>query len=306
MPRYRSDVATRLIRKTSTLLLLGSMIACGQEITPEEHTREIEEWRKARLTRLTREDGWLTLIGLEWLEEGDNTCGSGKHNKILLPAERSPEILGTFTRRANTVDFRAHEGVEIKVNDSTITALKLNNDDHADGPTILRHGTLRLYVIKRGDQLGIRIKDSMSKTRTEFAGLEYFPIDVRWRVKARFTKFETPRTMEILSLTGPPAEQAFPGVLTFTIDGKELSLLASIEGEDLFLMFGDETNGIETYGAGRQLYAPLPDESGIVMVDFNKAYNWPCVFTEFATCPLPPKENILPIRVEAGELAQHH
>ena len=306
MPQYRPDTAIRLVRKTSTLLLLVSIIACGQEITPEEHTREIEDWRKARLTRLTREDGWLTLIGLEWLEEGDNACGSEPGSDVLLPADRAPAVLGTFIRNDESVDFTAHSGVTVTVDDSTITTVSLRNDDHPDGPTILRHGTLRLYVIKRGDQLGIRIKDSMSKTLTEFAGLEYFPIDVRWRVEARFTKFETPRTMEILSLTGPPAEQEFPGILTFTIDGKELSLLASIEGEDLFLMFGDETNGIETYGAGRQLYTPLPDESGAVIVDFNKAYNWPCVFTEFATCPLPPKENILPIRVEAGEQARHH
>jgi uncharacterized protein (DUF1684 family) len=146
----------------------------------------------------------------------------------------------------------------------------------------------------------------MSKTRTDFGGLEYFPVEIKWRVEAKFTRFETPRVMETPSLTGPPQEHTFLGVVSFDIDGKDLSLLATVEGEELFLMFGDETNGIETYGAGRQLYTPLPDESGTVIIDFNRAYNWPCVFTEFATCPLPPKENILPIRIEAGEQAKGH
>jgi uncharacterized protein (DUF1684 family) len=164
-------------------------------------------------------------------------------------------------------------------------------------------------VIRRGDQLGIRIKDSQSRTRLEFTGLEYFPINPNWCVEARFTKFDTLRVINVSSLSGPDQTFSFPGMLSFTIEGKELSLMPAIEegAEDrLFLMFGDSTNGFETYGAGRQLYTPLPDDRDRVLLDFNKAYNWPCVFTEFATCPLPPKENILPIRVEAGEKTWGH
>jgi uncharacterized protein (DUF1684 family) len=287
------------------VLVTTAVVGCADDSDAGEHTREIEEWRKARLARLTREDGWLTLIGLAWLEEGTNTSGGAPDNRIRIESDRAPAVLGTFTRHGDSVEFTAAPGVEVSAGDSAITTLALRDDHHPEGPTILRHATLWLYVIKRGDQLGIRIKDSMSRTRTEFAGLEYFPTDLKWRVLAHYTAFGTPKTMETPSLTGPPQELVFAGILRFSIDGQDLSLLASIEGDELFLMFGDETNGIETYGAGRQLYTPLPDE-GTVIVDFNKAYNWPCVFTEFATCPLPPKENILPIRVEAGEQARGH
>jgi len=255
---------------------------------------------------LTSETGWLTLIGLEWLEEGENKCGSGPGNSVPLPADRAPEALGSFWKVGEQVRFEAASGVKVFADDTLITSVDLRNDSHEAGPTMLRHETLRLYVIKRGDQLGIRIKDSQSKTRAEFKGLEYFPIDTTWRVRAHFNRFETPRVVQVPALSGPPQTFSFPGVLAFTLEGKQLQLLAAVEeGADgtLFLMFGDETNGLETYGAGRQLYTPLPDDSGNVVIDFNKAYNWPCVFTEFATCPIHPDENQLPIRVEAGEQA---
>jgi uncharacterized protein (DUF1684 family) len=190
-----------------------------------------------------------------------------------------------------------------------VTSLILKDDHHEEGPTILKHGSLSLYVIRRGDQLGVRVKDSQSRTRLEFGGLEYFPIDPKWCVEATFNRFDEPRVVDIPAMSGPAQTFSFPGVLAFSIDGKDFTLLAAAEegsDENLFIMFSDETSGFETYGAGRQLYTPLPDGNGRVLLDFNKAYNWPCVFTEFATCPLPPKENILPLRVEAGEKASGH
>lgn len=295
---------TRVIA-ASTLLAAFVMAGCGPEpVDPEQHRAEIESWREYRNRGLAAPDGWLTLIGLSWLSEGENRCGSDPANAILLPADRAPGRLGTFMVRDEEVRFTTSDGVVVTHESTPVSSLILRNDHHDDGPTILRHGSLSLYVIKRGDELAVRVKDSLSATRLNFEGLSFFPIDLKWRVEATFHPFPEPKTLDIPALTGPAQRFTFPGSLSFTIDGQAFTLDAAIEEgmeHKLFLMFGDETNGIETYGAGRQLYTDLPDERNRVVLDFNRAYNWPCVFTEFSTCPLPPEANLLKLRVEAGE-----
>jgi len=271
---------------------------------PETHRKEIQTWQAQRVKRLQAEDGWLTLIGLFWLSPGENRCGSDTACEILLPAERAPAHLGSFILRGETVLFTVAKGARVTCDSIGVSVLELRNDNDEEGPTILHHGSLMLYVIRRGDQLGVRVKDSESQTRRNFKGLEYFPISLEWRVEAEYRPYETPKVLSVPAMSGPPQEFTFPGRLLFMLGGKECSLDAAMEEgveEDLFLMFGDETNGRETYGAGRQLYTDLPDSLNRVTIDFNRAYNWPCVFTEFATCPLPPPENQLKIRVEAGE-----
>jgi uncharacterized protein (DUF1684 family) len=177
--------------------------------------------------------------------------------------------------------------------------------DTSGSPTILQHGSLKFYVIKRSERFGIRVKDSQAKALREFAGMESFPIDPAWRVVARFEPYTPPREITVPNVTGEPTREIVPGALVFEKGGKTFRLepVAEEGSEELFIIFGDQTNGFETYGAGRFLYAPQPDSAGRVPLDFNIAYNPPCVFTPYATCPLPPPQNKLAVRIEAGEKA---
>ncbi|HKG12516.1 MAG TPA: DUF1684 domain-containing protein, partial [Pyrinomonadaceae bacterium] len=190
-----------------------------------------------------------------------------------------------------------------------VTSLELKPDTDAGGPTTLKLGTLTFHVIKRGERLGVRVKDSASPERTSFRGLEYFPTDERWRVEARFEPHNPPKTIPITNVLNMEEDTPSPGSLVFDVGGQTYRLDAiTEEGEEqFFVIFADATSGKETYGAGRYLYAGPPDSQGRLLIDFNKAYSPPCAFTKYATCPLPPEQNNLPLRVEAGEkFAGHH
>jgi uncharacterized protein (DUF1684 family) len=264
------------------------------------HEHEILHWRENRVARLTGPDGWLTVVGLAWLEEGDNPVGSAAENRVRLP--RGPARAGNIivARGTAVATFEADSGVTHQ--GTPATAVRLQDDSQVD-PTILRLSSLSFYVIRRGDQLAVRIKDAQSRARNTFTGIEYFPIDLRWRFRARFTPYDPPRSSRVPTILGMEETYQVPGSVAFDHDGDLHRLDAFLEeGEtDLFLVFGDLTNRSETYGGGRYLYAPPADDEGIVVVDFNKAYNPPCVFTPFATCALPLPRNKLPIRIEAGE-----
>ena len=174
---------------------------------------------------------------------------------------------------------------------------------------MLKLGTLTFHVIKRGERLGVRVKDSASPERTNFRGLEYFPVDERWRVEARFEPHNPPKSIPIVNVLGMEEDTPSPGTLVFDLNGQTYRLDAlTEEGEpQFFVIFADQTSGKETYGAGRYLYAGPPDSAGRLLIDFNEAYSPPCAFTKYATCPLPPEQNKLPVRVEAGEkFAGHH
>jgi uncharacterized protein len=264
------------------------------------HEREILRWRGDRVARLTGPDGWLTVVGLAWLEEGDNQVGSAAENHVCLP--RGPAHAGTITVAGGTAvaTFEADSGVTH--DGRPAGGVRLQDDSRGD-PTILRLSSLSFYVIRRGDRLAVRIKDVDSPARNTFTEIDYFPIDVRWRFRARFTSYDPPQSTRVPTILGMEETYQVPGSLAFDHEGNVHRLDAFFEeGEtDLFIVFGDLTNRAETYGGGRYLYAPPADDEGIVVVDFNKAYNPPCVFTPFATCALPLPQNKLLIPVEAGE-----
>ena len=273
---------------------------------PPEHRQEIERWRARRLERLKSPEGWLTLVGLFWLEPGKNAVGSDPGNRVALPAGKAAPFLGTLDCSGEAVTFHAAPAAGVTSAGQPVTTLALRSDRDGD-PTPLSVGTLTFYLISRGDRLGVRVKDSDSEPRRGFHGLDYFPIDPRWRVEARFEPYAPPKKVAVPNILGSVDPEDCPGALVFTLDGKTYRLDPVLErGEtDLFVIFGDRTNGTDTYGAGRFLYAP-PPVGGRTVLDFNKAYNPPCVFTPYATCPLPPPENRLAIRVEAGEKAYKH
>jgi uncharacterized protein len=263
---------------------------------------EIEKWRADRVRRLTAEDGWLTVVGLSWLEKGDNSVGSAPSARVALPAGRTPARLGTIRLSRSAASFTAAPGVSVTHDGKPVSTIKLASD--ADGePTILQHGTVSFYPIRRGDRLGIRVKDSAAAARKKFHGIDGYAIDPKWRVAARFEPYNPKKSIPIPNILGNVTQEPSSGAVVFSIGGREYRLDAvDEEGEaDMFLIFGDRTNGTATYGAGRFLYAPRPGPDGKTVVDFNKAYNPPCAFTAYATCPLPPSQNRLPVAITAGE-----
>ncbi|MFN2516918.1 MAG: DUF1684 domain-containing protein [Pyrinomonadaceae bacterium] len=294
--------------------------ACRQTTTPTPTTafiesayqQELEAWQSGRRANLTKEDGWLTLIGLFWLNEGENKFGSAPKNAIVLPKDKAPGVAGSLwlgkgrvrliARRHARISVASPVG-DIKRDSRSITTLDLKDDSEDAGPTILKLGTLLINVVKRGERIGVRVKDTESRTRREFKGLEYYSIDPKWRIEARFEGYQPPKTIPITNVLSMTDNEVSPGALAFEVGGQTYRLDPILEkGEtDLFVMIADGTTGGETYGAGRYLYVAPPDASGKVVIDFNKAYSPPCAFTNYATCPLPPRQNYLPFRIEAGE-----
>jgi uncharacterized protein (DUF1684 family) len=286
--------------------------ACRQKTTTTEtrtildesvHKSEIQRWQSDRLASLMKDDGWLTLVGLFWLNEGENKFGSDTSNPVVLPRWKAPRLAGSLWLENGRVRLATRPGVEITVNGDPVTALDLRDDNNEGGPTILRVGSLILNVVKRGDRIGVRVKDTESLTRSEFKGLEYYPIDPKWRLEARFEPYQPAKMIPITNVLGMTDDETSPGALAFDVGGRIYRIDPILEkGEtDLFVMIADGTTGKETYGAGRYLYVSPPDAAGKVVIDFNKAFSPPCAFTNFATCPLPPRQNHLPFRIEAGE-----
>ena len=302
------------------LCLIG--IACRQSSAPTSsahldepaYRAEMQKWQSNRLASLTKDDGWLTLVGLFWLKEGENKFGSDAKNPIVLPKDKAPAFAGSLWLEQGHVRLTAprESGISVKPPSAdaaigkaveVVTALDLKDDNDDAGPTMLQLGSLLINVVKRGDRIGVRVKDRESKTRLEFKGLEYFPVDPKWRIEARFEPYQPPKTIPITNVLSMTDDEVSPGAFAFEVDGKTYRIDPILEkGEtDLFVMVADETTGKETYGAGRYLYVTPPDASGKVILDFNKAYSPPCAFTNYATCPLPPQQNRLPFRIEAGE-----
>jgi uncharacterized protein (DUF1684 family) len=286
-----------------TLLFTGCGKA-GSSVDIQAHKKEIEDWQQKRFTRLKGDQGWLTLCGLFWLKEGENTFGTDSSNSIIFPPGKTPKVAGSLWLDHGVVRLIAQPGAEIKLNDSLVTSMiVISDEDGYSDPTLLSIGTLTIQVIKRSGQYGVRVKDRQNPPLLNFKGMEYFPIDPKWRFEAKFEPYNPPKIIPIATVINTVENDSCPGAIVFDVDGKTYRLDAVMErgtDDQLFIMFSDETSGKETYGLGRQLYTDLPKDNKVV-IDFNKAYNWPCVFTTFATCPIPPRQNRLAIRVEAGE-----
>jgi len=300
----------RLLRLMMALCAatLAAGAASGEGSGPDRaaYRKEIEAWRQAREESLKADGGWLTVAGLYWLEAGDNRFGSDPACEIVLPAGSAPAQAGVFTLRDARVSVRMNPGVAATAGGKPVEAMEMRSDA-TDDPDVLALDALTLQVIDRGGRLGIRLKDMNSRFRKQFTGLHWYPVKARYRVEARFVPYEAARTMPIPTILGTTEPMLNPGYVLFDLHGSELRLEALQEGpdEDLFFIFHDRTSGRQTYPAGRFLHADRPVE-GVVVLDFNRAYNPPCAFTPYATCPLPPLQNRLPVRIEAGELDYGH
>lgn len=264
------------------------------------YVESIDKWHQEREVRLKAPDGWLTLAGLFWLQEGENTFGSASGNALTFPKGKIAAQAGTITLRADTITMRMANGVEALLGNQPVQEALLYTPGMDTVPK-LSHGYLTWFVIKRGDRYGIRLRDLQSDALVHFKGIKRYPVKEKWRITAQFEAHPIPKQIAITNIVGQTSQQDSPGTLVFTVNGQQHRLDALLEGKELFIIFADKTNGIETYGAGRYLYAAMPDGDGKTVLDFNKATNPPCDFVSYATCPLPPRQNFLPIHIEAGE-----
>ena len=279
------------------------MFGCEQK--PDSlYVKSIKDFHSQRIERLKKPDGWLSLVGLYWLKDGENSFGSSKSNEIIFPEELASSELGVFTLIDSVVTVKIKDDVKVYCNDTLVTTVIMHND-LTNNPTILKHGSLSWYVIKRGDRFGIRLKDSEATLLKEFSDIEMFKIDSTWHIPANFIEYKTPKEVLTPTAIGTLEKSIVFGKLEFTIINQLFSLEPSVSNAGYFIVFGDKSNGEETYGAGRFLFIEKPDSSEHLYIDFNKAYNPPCVFSKYATCPLPRKENNINIKILAGEKNFH-
>jgi uncharacterized protein (DUF1684 family) len=276
--------------------------AAPAAVSPEEENARIDAWRAQRVSSLTGDDGWLTLAGLFWLTDGPNTFGRSPASALRLDNPQLALECGYFLVSEHRVRFVARPGSGVTHGGQPVTALDLRSDAQGE-PTVLESGSLRFFIIERAGNLGVRVRDLANPRRTDFRGLDYFPVNTDWVLDARFEPYEPARHLRIINVLGMEVDTVSPGAVVFTKDGHDWRLDTVLEqpgDSQLFIMFADTTSGHETYGAGRFLYIPLPS-GGRARLDFNQAYNPPCALNDFATCPLPPPQNRLKLRVDAGE-----
>ncbi|HEX7369500.1 MAG TPA: DUF1684 domain-containing protein [Rhodanobacteraceae bacterium] len=267
----------------------------------DAYLQEIERWREARRQRLTAPNGWVSLVGLAWLKPGNNRVGSASDNDIVLA--KAPAHLGTVTWSANgTVSVVLEKEVGATIDGASRTEAAMLDDSHQE-PTVVAFGTVNFILIDREGRKALRVRDSEAPTRVNFPGLDYFDVDPAWRIVADWQPLDPPFQLATGTVIGTIENYQAPGMAIFHHAGERFTLYPVLETPDatqLFVIFADLTSGKETHGAARFLYADMPREGKLVL-DFNKAYNPPCAFTPYATCPLAPPENRLVVRVTAGE-----
>ena len=282
-------------------LLLVTTLALSQ--VSSAYRAEIEKYRQERIEELTAPNGWLAVRGLFWLHEGVNTAGSDPAAEIKLP-ERVAKKLGVFTLKSGQVTFTADPSAFVAAEGKPVTSYTFARP--GEKSAIVSDG-VTIFMLRRGDRVGLRMLDPESTQRKTFPGLKYFPLDPAYRLHAKFVAYPTLKDVPVPNVLGQLVKMESPGYVEFTLKGRTYRLEPVYETEahqDLFFIFKDLTSRTDTYEAGRFLHTPLP-KGDVVDLDFNRAYNPPCAFTEFATCPLPVKENQLQVAIKAGELRYH-
>ena len=269
---------------------------------PDAYEADILAWRQRSEEQLRAENGWLTLTGLYWLHEGENTVGSDPAADVLLP-ESAPQYLGSIDFHDGAATLRVKTETAVTIEDTAVQTAVLRDDYDPQGLTRVVVGAVNFHVIKRADQYGIRVRDNQNPARQSFVGRRWFAIDPAYRVSGVFTRYPEPCAVETGTVVGIDIPMQCPGYVTFALSGKNVRLEAFSGHDEREIWFVFRETSPLTYRAGRFLYATVNDD-GSVILDFNKAYNPPCAFTPYATCPLPPKANILPFPSEVCEQAQ--
>jgi uncharacterized protein (DUF1684 family) len=296
--------AWRTMRLMAVVMVAVPLMACGRAASSragDPYLDDIAKFRDNREAVLKTDTGWLTIAGLFFLTKPETTFGADQGNDIVLPAGAPPRA-GTFRLRDGKVGVQAAPGVSFALDGKTITSAELKSDG-VGTPDRIALQDLTLWVHQSGDRLAIRLRDKNNHLRKEFTGLKWYPVSQAYRVEATYSPYETAKSMEIPNILGDVDTMVSPGTAAFTMDGKQMQMIAVADPDhpkELWFIFRDLTTGKETDPAARFLYTPLP-ENGKVTLDFNRAQNPPCAYNAFATCPLPPPENRLPVRIAAGE-----
>jgi uncharacterized protein (DUF1684 family) len=292
---------TRLSAFLFVISLVGACDTGADGLDLAEYEAEVMSWREERRARLMAPTGYLTQAGLFWLDKPVTTFGSAEENDVLFTGKAAPRI-GEFRLTAEGVLMLAEPGVDVRFDDEIVQTI-LIADDTTDNPMMITHGSLAWTVIKRDERFAVRLRDFEHPVLETFPALEYFPIVPEWRVQATFRRYDEPRTVAVDTvIEGLGWNPESPGVVVFEKDGEDFELEAYSSGDELFFVFGDLSNGRETYPAGRFLYATIPDEGDQIVLDFNRSYSPPCAFNDFSTCPVASARNRLPTAVAAGEL----
>ena len=271
------------------------------DVALDTYRQQIEQWRAERERALAAPDGWLSLVGLYPLADREYSIGSSDHSDIVLPAS-APAHLGSLSFRNGEATLHVTADVFVTVNEIEVRRVEMVDNYRGRQPTVVRVGTLSMNLHRFGSEVALRIRDNQSPTLREFGGCRWYPVQAKYRVQGQLLR----RPVQAIAVTTSVKTQAdyeSVGEVVFELAGESLTLLAAgtSKPDELFIIFRDATAGTTTYSAGRYLYTPV-DASGNVSLDFNKAYNPPCAFTPYATCSLPPAQNVLPVAVEAGEL----
>lgn len=271
-------------------------------------------WRAQQAKDLQKPNGWLTLVGLEWLKPGDNSFGSANGNAVVVSAAGAPH-LGMVRLTGDALELlppTAGYPKGLLVDGTAPADPQVLAADSSDHPSKITLGSVTITIIHRGDRYGLRIKDSQTHARLQFHGLKWYPPNQTYRVLAKWVPYNPPHQVAIPTILGTEVMSDVPGVAEFTLDGQALRLepiLESPDDKDLFFILRDATSKSETYGAGRFLYTELPDhgltQPGELWLDFNRAENPPCAYTPYATCPLPPPQNRLQVTIPAGQQRYH-
>jgi len=288
-----------LILFTTAFLLTKCNNSSSPVEDPASYIASVEQWQQDRLEGLKGKEGWLNLAGIYWLKEGVQTLGSDPSNDIVFPA-KAPAFMGTLSFKDTLVHLAINDDVELVYENEVIKELDLSYDSSGE-PSYITHGDFAWYIMKRHHSLAIRLRDYKNPAIEALDHIPSYPIDPDYLVEAKLVPFDEVKTLTVATpFQDYTQDYACPGTLHFKLKGKKLTLLPFTSGNKYFIIISDETSGLETYGGGRFMYA-APDSSGNVLLDFNKAYNPPCAVTAFAACPMPPRENHLAIKVEAGE-----
>ena len=280
---------------------LASCSQSGANFDASAHAQEVLEWRAGRMQRLKDPYGYLTQIGLYWLETGIYSFGSAETSDVVFGGNAPPDI-GIFTVTDDGVSMTVSPGIDVRSDGVQVEEIEIAADTTDHGVTIT-HGSLAWTVVERAGQYGVRLRDFEHPFVESFGPLPYFDIDPSLRVEATLRRYEEPKIANVGTvIEGLGYHPSSPGIVEFEIDGQSYELEAYTSGDSLFYVFGDRTSEDATYGAGRFLYSATPGEDGKTILDFNKSYSPPCAFNDFSTCPVASPRNRLPIRIEAGEI----
>jgi uncharacterized protein (DUF1684 family) len=299
-------------KSTPRRVTLGAFAAivalCGtlatiqaKPIADTTYRASVEKWRQAYEADLKSDHGWLSVSGLFWLHDGENTFGSGPLNDIVLPAS-APAKAGSFEFHAGHTTVHVNSGISALLNGKHVDSAEMHPDSNSDQLTL---GDLTLYVHSSGERFTIRLRDKNSALRKTFTGTRWFPVDETYRVIGKFVPFDQPKPTQIQNVMGDTLNDPMLGYISFQLGGKDLRLISDAASGEVELVFRDLTSGHETYAASRFLDTKI-ESGGRVILDFNQAYNPPCAYNPYTTCPLPPPENRLDTRIEAGEKTYHH